>query len=161
MEDDFLGWPGVIEQEEPPSIITKGIQVWRPIIDSMANYESYFERILQQDGPAFIVVDETSSIANKRGESGVSFQRLLKQGRSKRKCFIGCAQETAYIPRQLVTQATHFVRFRLVGKFDPRMGNSLVGRDDKAEEPQNRWGFFYARSDNKIAREYARYQDFF
>lgn len=161
MEDDFLGWPGIIEQEDVPPPLRTGTQVWRPVYDNLATYEEYFEQLLAQPGPAIIYVDETSSIANKRGESGVAFQKLLKQGRSKHKCFIGAAQETAYIPRQLVTQATHFVRFRLVGRYDPRYGNVLVGRDEKADEPRHKYGFVYARSDRRAPTEYERYQEFF
>lgn len=161
MEDDFAGWPGIIEQEEPPRPHTTGVQVWRPVYDSLDNYERYFEQLLEAGGPRIVYVDETSSIANKRGEAGVAFQKLLKQGRGKRMLFIGGAQETAYIPRQLITQATHFVRFRLIGRYDTLMGNRLTGRAEKADEPRAEHGFIYARSDLKVPVEYDDYRDFF
>jgi hypothetical protein len=158
---DFDGWP-MVKGETPPPIPLKGVQVWQPGIDDGELFDRWFASILHNKRPAVILIDEVSSITSGRGNvSPMNFQRLMKQGRGLNKCVINCTQEIAYIPRQMVTQTTHVVRFRLLGRYDQQSGNRMVTRENNDPEPKTPYGFFYARTDTQGVSEYEGHQQFF
>jgi hypothetical protein len=161
---DFQEWRrGLVTTSDVPHPIRQGVQVWQPGVDNMAAYEEWFEGIRHAPGPAMVLVDEISSLVKRSGaDAPPAFQKLLKQGRALNKMVISCSQELPYVPRQIKTQATHVVRFRLVGEYDPRVANQLMGRETRAPEPRASHGFLYTRLDHpgKVS-EYHTYHDFF
>lgn len=139
----------IINDDTPPEPMgagSGGIQIWQPSRDDFDAYDDWFGKLLKSPDPFVLDVDELSSITNRGGDGPVNYQRLMKQGRGKRKSLINCTQELAYIPRQVVTQTTHTLRFLLIGEYDPRIGNRLVRRGNRDPEPPQ-YGFFYARMD--------------
>lgn len=159
-QQDFAGWPGIVAQQAPPRPLTYGtahaVQVWRPDFDSLLDYDAWFDTLFYTPGPSITLVDELSSLTRRDGTAPDSFQKLMKQGRGKGKHVINLTQELVKIPRQVVTQTTHVFRFRLVGEYDPRIGNRLVRRESGAVEPTHKHGFFYARTDGHDAPVYYR-----
>lgn len=163
---DFSRWYGQADLRmdvDVPPPIRQGLQIWQPGVDDQGAYDAWFEQLLRVPGPAITLVDEISSIGKgANNDAPPGFQRLLKQGRAKGKLTINCSQEMAYVPRQIKTQTTHVVRFRLVGDYDPVTANRLMGRENRAAEPRHKYGFLYARLDKPGSlAEYASYKDFF
>lgn len=161
---DFREWySGLITSDDVPDPIESGFQVWQPGVDNQDRYDQWFERILHAPGPAILLIDEISSLGKgKSNDAPPHFQRLLKQGRALNKSVINCSQEMAYAPRQIKTQTTHIVRFRMAPGFDPIAANKLMGRPPGDPEPRSKYGFYYGRT-NKPGKviEYSTYHDFF
>lgn len=162
---DFDHMGGVMyTRDEPPDPLPSGagqIFVWQPSRDDLDAYDDWLAKLLKSPDPFVLDIDELSSITTRGGDSPLNFQRLMKQGRGKRKSVVNCTQELAYIPRQVVTQTTHILRFQLLGEYDPRAGNRLVRRAARASEPP-RFGFYYSRADKpEEAVLYRSYRDFF
>lgn len=150
--DDFLGWPGLVPEQDPPAPLlrTGGVQVWQPPDDDSADYGAWFAGIKEARRPAIVLVDELSSIGGHGSTSfPVQFARLLKQGRSLRICMVTLSQEAAYIPRQVSKQTTHLVYFRLSpdDQHGLKQARALLGMQDAAHalEPTGKYGFFYRR----------------
>ncbi len=163
---DFIQWHGnggLWASEDVPPPITQGIQVWQPGVDDQDAYAEWFDQILRTPGPAITLIDEISSIGKKKGEAPREFERLLKQGRALGKLTINCSQEMAGVPKQIKSQTTHVVRFRMATTgYDNQQANHIMGRENNDPEPSAQYGFFYRRIDKLMAPiEYASYHDFF
>lgn len=147
---DFDDLRGVIRSEEPPDALrTAGaIQVWQPPDDNRDHYNAWFERILHARKPALVVVDELSSIVGERGDrTPIGFAKLQKQGRGLDISVISLTQEAHYIPRTILGQATHLIRFRLEDERDAAKVDRKLGRDraDWGTNPDRQYGMFYRR----------------
>lgn len=161
----FARWPGVDTRQEPPPIPREpgGIQVWSPPWDDAAGYDAWFGEILKARRPAVVFVDELSSIGGARGaDFPVNFARLLKQGRALGISAIVLSQEAAYIPRQVMNQATHAAVFRLQDDVDLRRAAKLLGFDDP-RNPEREHGFHYRRLAPApgVTLEYPGFREFF
>jgi len=160
---DFEEWygDGLYLGDEPPPLIRKGAQVWRPGADRQQAYDIWFDRLLHAEGPLILLNDEISSIT--RGSTATEpFQRLMKQGRGLGKCAINCSQEFHGSPKQIKTQTTHVCRWRMEGEQDVWSSNRFIRRAHDAPEPPHKYGFFYTRKDEMTpTRYYPRYQTFF
>jgi len=152
-DKDFIKFPGIhVESQEAPDVLrTPGaIQIWRPPIDDIDEYDKWFMRILRHEQPATVLIDELSSLG---GLHGRSFPRgyfiLSKQGGKHGVSLINCTQEAAYIPRVTLGQATHMVRFRLLDSHDAKKVDKLLRRpeSDWGVDPPHKYGFFHRRTD--------------
>jgi hypothetical protein len=148
---DFGSWRGIVEQDGPPRPLREpgGVQVWRPGFDDLRAYDEWFGGIRSARKPAIVLVDEVSSISDKGGEAVPEYQKLMKQGRGLEIMPLTLSQEMAGFDRRATGQATHFVRFGLLGDYDRRRANTLMGRGPKEEEPAHRYGFWYQRLDRR------------
>lgn len=161
---DFDGWPGIMEQAAPPRPMKRrDIQVWRPPRDDLAAYDAWFEGIREARRPAVVLVDELSTISDKSGEGVQGYQKLQKMGRSLGITTVTFSQELAGIDRRVIGQVTHFVRFGMMGEYDQRRANVLMGRGPKEPEPPDPYGFWYLRVDQKPYRPhyYQSWEKFF
>lgn len=167
MQGDFSQFPGNIVSERAPDPLPEpgSVQVWQSPVDNLEEYDNWFNKILKHRQPAVIMIDELSSIGGKAGTSfPVGYQRLLKQGRGLDQSVLTLTQEAAYIPRQILGQATHLIRFRLNDEHDRKKADRMLARptEEWGREPLNPYGFFYRRIDNKPgpAYEYRDWQEF-
>jgi GTPase SAR1 family protein len=164
--DDFEGWPGVVDRQDPPGSVQPGhIQVWRPPEDNASHYDAWLEMILKARRPAVVYIDELSSLSTGGGGTNYppALAKLLKQGRSLGICLVILTQEAAYIPRQIRTQATHLVKFRLQDdEHGQRQAARLLGQAS-ISEPTADYGFFYRRLNPKPGSviEYDGHDEFF
>ena len=146
--EDFEGWPGLVESEDAPEPAAAGkLCVWRPPTDDIGEYNAWLEGILKKREPALIYIDELSSLSP--GGNGASYpvglSKVLKQGRSLGICAIILTQEAAYIPRQIRTQATHMIAFRLQeDAHGMAQAARMLGHSDY-QTPRGKYGFFYRR----------------
>ena len=162
---DFDRWTGRIETDIAPAPMRRGLfsrgkgsqQVWSPGVDDMKQYDIWLEGIRKTKESAIVLIDELSAIT-KVGQSArgfpPNFARLLKQGRvvdlehDEHICVIICTQEQAYMPRQVLNQATHVLRFRLQSEYDARAIERGVGMRTSIPQPSTKHGFFYVRADD-------------
>ncbi len=172
--DDFAGWPGLVLTEEPPKALPEAraaaggqgfVQVWQPPDDNVSAYDAWLHGILKARHPAIVYIDELSSLAATQSGTAypIGLPKLLKQGRSLGISVITLTQEAAYIPRQIRTQTTHLVYFRLQeDRHGIAQAMSLLGFD-RQRAPASEYGFFYRRLNPKpsLAIEYADYHEFF
>lgn len=166
MYNDFAEWHGnggLWADERVPPPITHGFQVWQPQIDDQDTYAQWFDQLLRTPGPAITLIDEISSIGKNKGDAPREFERLLKQGRALGKLTINCSQEMAGVPKQIKSQTTHVVRFRMANTgYDNQQANRIMGRENNDPEPRAQYGFFYRRIDKFMqVVEYATHKDFF
>lgn len=149
---DFGGWPGLIEQANPPKLLRRGagdIQIWRPPVNNLAAYDEYMQSIREAREPAIVLVDELASVSNKSGEAVEGYQLLQKQGRGPGITTVTFSQELAGIDSRTIKQCTHLVRFGLMGETEQRRANVMMGRKPKDDEPKHRYGFWYQRLDRR------------
>jgi hypothetical protein len=171
--DDFRGFRGILETDDVPAPIMApgGQQVWRPAGLDVASrtdrgkFDEWFGNILQQRKPALVLVNEIASIGGSTGRSyPANFSRLLKLGRSLEICMVVETQEAAGIPRQVLGQMTHLVRFNLRNDYDRRITGAFLfeKREDWSNNPPKPYGFYYRRVDIEAPTfEYRTYKDFF
>lgn len=168
-DKDFRTFPGVhVETEEAPDPIRTpgGIQIWRPPLDDIGQYDTWLFRILKHEQPAVVLIDELSSLVS--GGARLVFPRgyalLSKQGGKHGVSLISCTQEAAYIPRQTLGQTTHIVRFRLLDSHDGKKVDKLLRRPEHewGADPNDKYGFFHRRTDQDGPGHYYRnHQEFF
>lgn len=141
--------------------------VWTPEEDNIDMYDAFFKAIYQSRRPAIVYVDELGSITN---ANATRFPRyydiLLKQGRGLNIGLISNTQSPAYVPNNLIRQATHLVRFRLNDDYDSKkLGKQLGQEYGEGWEPEDEHGFAY-RNLTKPRRSnptlyYKDFQEFF
>lgn len=167
--DDFAALPGatlIVDQQAPrPLNNPGGIQIWKPPLNNLDEYDKWFGYILTAQKPCVILLDEIASLATRRGtEFPPNFVLLLKQGRIMDECVISMTQEYGYMERNIFGQMTHFLRFNLINRYDLRESNKLMGfpERDLYRNPHAEHGFFYRRMNRPSAPayEYTGYQEF-
>lgn len=148
------------ETDSPPPPAPPGeVYVWAPLDNNPQAFDDWFGAILHQherepdDTPSLTYVDELSSIGGNSPQSfPTNFNRMMKQGRSNKKTLLLLSQEAAWIPRNVLGQATHLVRLRLVLESDAlRCDAILHGRGSTSKdrkEPASRYGFWHRRLDS-------------
>jgi hypothetical protein len=157
------------EQDEPPPPAPPGkMHVWAPSTNDPSAYDDWFAAILAQHGrdpddtPSITYIDELSSIgANSPQSFPINFNRLMKQGRSNKKALIILSQEAAWIPRNVMGQASHLVRLMLLTEPDAlRCDMLLHGSNKTRREPASRYGFWHrCLNAPGAAREYADWRE--
>lgn len=148
---DFARWPGVVTGDSAPRVLRgPGVQVWRPDLGDPAEYDEWMARILaghDRTRPAVVLIDELSSIAPNRERYPAAFAKLLKQGRGKGICVVSLTQNAVNIPRDVLAQTTHLVRFRLQNDSDARRVDGQLWRDGRPHETAAAHGCYYRRLD--------------
>lgn len=173
---DFTGWRVGYQTQEPPPPIASGIQVWQPPISDPAMFNEWLKSLFELRKPLVLLIDELSSLGGENvpigrvGRYPPYYAILLKQGRAAGMSVITGTQEAAYIPRQVIGQTSHLVRFRLQNEEDAKRADKILGRikradgkNDDSGEPRDKHGFFYARLDNPplLPHYYPSYDVFF
>ena len=150
---DFAGWPGLRTGDSAPPLIggaDGGVQVWQPDLGDLGQYDEWMRKILlghDRTRPALVMVDELSSIAPNRDRFPDGLAMLLKQGRGKGISLVALTQNAVNIPRDVLGQTSHLVRFRLQTDTDARRVDALLWRDSRVREPEAAHGFHYKRLD--------------
>lgn len=150
---DFDGWPGLRTGDAAPPVIggaDGGVQVWQPDLGDLGQYDEWMRKILRghdRSRPALVLVDELSSVAPNRERFPDGLAMLLKQGRGKGISLVALTQNAVNIPRDVLGQTSHLVRFRLQTDTDARRVDALLWRDSRIREPEAAHGFHYKRLD--------------
>lgn len=153
--------------DAPPPLLNEegGILIWKYPLTRRNVLSKWFYMILQRGKPAIVIVDELSNVVGATGRDVPDgYVLLLKLGRAAGIIVITGTQEAAYIPRQVLGQTTHLVRFHLQDEFDERKIARLLGfrGAQRYAEPRYPYGFFYKRLDIQgPTYEYRNWQEFF
>ncbi len=162
---DFEDFPGVVRGEEVPDVLhAPGVLVWQTPYDDPDKYGQFIENILKAGKPAIIFIDEISSLG--RGEARTyppALAKVLKQGGGLHIGVIINSQESVSIPRQILGQATHLVRFPLEDEYDARRVDKKLLRPDNERGKNPPWyHFIYRRLEGLEAPMLFRdYREFF
>lgn len=153
----------------PEPLAAPGILIWHPTNASPDAYNRWFKLLNDDPHPHLVVLDELKRLQRKTGDN-LSFPAelgvLMREGAGKYHGAITLIQEVSGTAREIMSQATHVVRFRLENPYDERMADRRFARARRARrirgaEPQNWHGFWHARIDNlDNAREYSSWQNF-
>lgn len=153
----------------PDLLREPGVLIWHPQGATFEDYETFFQRIADDPAPNLTVVDETRRLSKRLGD-GTSFPlslaTLLQEGGGKLHAVIMMLQEIAGSARQIMGQATHLFRFRMMNDYDERMTERPFARARRSgriknKEPQHWHGFFHSRIDMlDQANEYASWRNF-
>lgn len=148
---DFEQYPGIVRSQIAPDPLRAagGTLVWQTPLDDRDQYHVFLERILHHGKPAFVYIDELSSLGGRTGQSyPVALAKLLKQGRGLDIGLAVTTQEAHYIPRQVLGMTTHLVRFALQDDQDARKIDRKLRRDNADIGVDPAWyGFLYRRLD--------------
>lgn len=155
----FTKWPTKIGRNKP---LVYPLVVWKPPEDNVKAYDDWLERILKARQPALIVIDEVSSLGKGSALSyAPALPKVLKQGRG---LYIPCiveSQEAHLMPRQILGQASHMIRFGLKNEADnEKLDKELLPAPPIADP----FGFHYYQSTGgRIDGPYyyRSHQDFF
>lgn len=139
---DFDHWPGLLQQDEAPTLQKVGFQVWQPILEMELQIESYL-RSIEKAAPRIAVIDELQYLCYRGGRFSEGYRRLLKLGRALPVGTITGTQELAGIPRQAIGQATWILRFRLQNLYDQTTADRLAHNGEG--EPPDEHGFYFNR----------------
>jgi energy-coupling factor transporter ATP-binding protein EcfA2 len=164
-QGDFTSKDGpIIKSAMSPQPLTgEGeIQIWQPSEDNIEVYDDYFNGILSAGKPAIVGIDETINLKfGNRIPRG--YEILLKQGRLPGIHVISCTQELARAPRQLISQASHILIFRVINTYDESMARQYLRLRETKELPfQGKFSFFYIRPDiDSQAEFFSDYKEWF
>jgi energy-coupling factor transporter ATP-binding protein EcfA2 len=162
--DDLDGYR-VGDLVPPDPLRTPGaVQVWQPPDDDLEAFNGWFRKILKHREPAILLIDELATILDKSGGAPLYYNRLLKLGRAAGISVLNLSQEAAYVPRNMLGQTSHVVRFRLLDGYDVRKVDKLLLRpkEEQGKELPDQYGFIHRRIDKAISGHYyKKHQEFF
>ncbi len=87
-----------------------------------------------------LLVDEYTQVVRSRTDPGPGLREVFARGRGRGVGLIGCTQEPVYVPRMLLSQASHEFLFRLTFGNDIR---AVRGMCPDYAPPSNLYGFYY------------------
>jgi hypothetical protein len=151
----FDNLPGLLTTAAPPGPAAAGrLVVWRPDVDNLAAYDTWLGTLLKARTRRIVLLDELSSLCDKRGLPGANLNRLLKQNRSLGITVLVGTQETHWIPRNVLGQAVHILRFRLLHPRDAAAIDSYYLGLDSRREPATPHGYLYCNVTSNPRRIY-------
>ena len=143
---DFDDFPNIIQtdRECPPKPgANERYQVWQPVFIDAGEVEEWLWGI-RKDPPAFLSIDELITLMTgeySKAHPSEELQRLLKLGRALPVGLGYGTQGLVKVPNDIIGQATHVVRFRLLLPYDQYITSSLLQK--KVGEPEDDHGFWY------------------
>lgn len=148
---DFNTWPNRIQTDELPPFPGRNqrIQVWQPTILIPEVVEEWLFRI-RKDPPAILQVDELLALCYGKRDTSDEFTRITKLGRALPVGTISHTQDLVDIPRGVLSQPDHILRFRLKHPYETRLsstlmsGNTDILQSKGALQPPDKYGFYYS-----------------
>lgn len=140
---DFNKYPGIYAGDSlPPKLKSnERVQVWQPTIIHPETVERWLYRV-RQDPPAILHLDEVLAVCYKHGDPSEELTRIAKLGRALPISTISHTQDVVDLPRGILSQPDHIVRFRLKNKYDRRYMDGLF-EEEKMNEPKDQHGLWY------------------
>jgi hypothetical protein len=103
-----------------------------------------------------IVIDEYTSVVTGRTSAGYALDDVFARGRGRNVGLIGCTQEPVYIPRKLLSQASHIALFTLSYPLDIEYVKKLYRNYTPPQERGDKYGFYWSHVDG--SGEWAYYE---
>lgn len=139
---------------QPPTERSKRLTKEEIVLASQYIFGEAYERT-----HVVVYIDEYKSVVVNARDAGSNLEDIFSRGRGKRVGLIGTTQEPVYVPRQLLSQATHVFLFDLYYPRDIEVARELC---PEYERPPHPHGFFYLNTDKRHPWVYfENYQMFF
>lgn len=90
-----------------------------------------------------VVVDEYVAVVPSSRSPGSALKDILQRGGGMKTGLIGLTQEPVYVPRQLVSQATHIFLFNLTYEYDIDWVRKIYKGYEPPARRGDQWGFFH------------------
>lgn len=158
---DFGDWPGIVRTDgkaPPEPEENQRVQVWQPISEIPEEIEKWLWHVWH-DAPAILKIDELSALNYGSKNTSEEYNKILKLGRALPITTIAHTQELVEIPRNLIGQSDHIVRFRLKHPYERRMMRNLM--EMEVEEPPDPYGFHYLNTNGGEPVYFKDYKEFF
>ena len=94
-------------------------------------------------GNVILVLDEYVSVVESRQEPGKPLKDAFQRGGGRNVGVIGCTQEPVYVPRQLLSQATHIFLFTLTYDYDIQWAKKICKTYEPPSTRGDIHGFWY------------------
>lgn len=100
-----------------------------------------------------IVLDEYTQVVESARAPGKALGDAFRTGRGINVGIIGCTQEPVYVPRQLISQATHIFLFDLFYEYDLKVVQSMYPDYIPPSELGYFHGFYWAYTEGQTDRK--------
>lgn len=94
-----------------------------------------------------VVVDEYTQAVPGQRNPGAALRDVFARGRGRQVGIIGCTQEPVYVPRQLISQATHTVMLNVSYAYDIKYLKSVDPLYIPPVKHGDRYGFYWRWND--------------
>lgn len=110
-------------------------------------------------GNVLIIVDEYVSVVPSPRSAGAALLDVFQRGGGRKVGLIGLTQEPVYVPRQLLSQATHIFLFTLTHQYDIEWAQKICPGYVPPAERGDPHGFYYKWVDGPVNKwEYYSHQ---
>lgn len=159
---DFQEFSGIVQSETAPPLVTdsKPFQIWQPLGKYSGEIERWLYTIRTEDAPAIVYIDELLALQYTKTKTSIEFRDMQRLGRNLPIITIAGTQELVEIPRSVISQGDHYVRFRLKHPYEQHLMDRLLGKE--VDEPEGKYGFYYNHADSHEQPDYFdTYEHFF
>jgi len=104
------------------------------------------------------IVDEYVSVVTSTRNAGQSLLDIFQRGGGRTVGLIGLTQEPVYVPRQLISQATHIFLFTLTHTYDIKYASTICPNYIPPSTRGDPYGFYYKWVDGP-SNEWMYYQN--
>ena len=101
-------------------------------------------------GEVIVVVDEYVSVVPSARNAGKALLDVFQRGGGRKVGLIGLTQEPVYVPRQLISQATHVFLFTLTHTYDIEWAKKICPGYVPPSERGDPHGFYYKWVDGPV-----------
>lgn len=111
-------------------------------IDVVSQAQAIFAAAYRR-GYVLVVVDEYTSVVPSARNPGKALQDIFTRGGGRNVGIIGLTQEPVYVPRQLLSQATHQVLLSLSHAYDIKYVKTMEPAYESPNTRGDKYGFFW------------------
>jgi hypothetical protein len=133
------------------------IQVWSPEIEIPQEIERWIWMV-RNDAPAILDIDEALSLHYGGRDVSEEFSRLLKICRKLPVSIHTASQELVKVPRNIIGQANHVLRFGLNHPYEVMLMNAML--KENVRDIPDEHGVWYRSMRGGAARYYKQVQEF-
>jgi len=98
-------------------------------------------------GNVIIVIDEYTQVVPSNRNPGYALRDVFSRGRGKKVGLIGLTQEPVYVPRMLISQASHIVLFTVTYEADIKYLRNLNKQYVPPQKQGDKYGFYWSHQD--------------
>jgi energy-coupling factor transporter ATP-binding protein EcfA2 len=98
-------------------------------------------------GHVIVVVDEYTQVVPSDRSEGYGLQDVHARGRGKNVGLIGLTQEPVYVPRKLLSQASHLILFTVTYEADKKYLRNFNKNYVPPQEQGDKYGFYWSHID--------------
>ena len=140
-----------IDPSDEMSVINQAQIIFRAAMQRARQEEIDFNNIL-------VVVDEYVSVVPSSRSAGAALKDIFQRGGGLKTGIVGLTQEPSFVPRQLISQATHVFLFNLTLDYDIDRIRKMFPWYEPPFKRGDDHGFYHVEVDSNDPPEYFRNQ---